>query len=121
MIGSGTQPLVWSRIRRIAGRAAVCLALVLLPLAHAGASHPEAGIAATHAPEGHAEAPASGDQDDHAPICHHLGTCHAFVSPPAANIAREQPPLTAAPAAATQPPKADVRRLFRPPRSAARA
>lgn len=128
MLGGGPLSIAWTRVLRIAGRLAVCLALSLLPLAQANASHHERGIAATHAPEGHGDAPeghgetpAPGDQADHAPICHHLGTCHAFVAPPVPPLAHERPALTIAPAAAVPPPQAAAHRMFRPPRSAVRA
>ncbi len=121
MLGDGFLSIAWSRILRIAGRVTVCLALSLLPLAHASASHHETGVAATHAPEEHGDAPAPGDQADHAPICHHLGACHAFVSPPVPHLAHERRTLTVAPAAALPPPQAAAHRMFRPPRSAVRA
>jgi hypothetical protein len=119
MLSNGSQPDLWSRILRMAGRAIVCLGLALLPVATAGASHHhEAAIGAAHAPDGHAEAPAPDDQDDRAPICHHLGTCQAYVAPSIASFAHERPALAVTPCAVTGPPKAAAHRLFRPPRSA---
>jgi hypothetical protein len=122
MFRNGSEPDLWTRILRMAGRAIVCLGLALLPVATAGASHHhEAAIGAAHAPDGHAEAPASDDQDERAPICHHLGTCHAYVAPPIASFAHARPALAVTLTAVTAPPKAAAHRLFRPPRSAVSA
>ncbi|HEY7609998.1 MAG TPA: hypothetical protein VIF14_12255 [Alphaproteobacteria bacterium] len=106
------------RLLRAAARLILCLALVLLPAAGASAAHFETGISAAHGHDGNAGAPATGD---HAPLCHQLGACNAFVAPSVPDVAREHAPPAMAIAAASVPANAAQHRLFRPPIAGARA
>jgi hypothetical protein len=97
------------RLLRTVGRFILCLALILLPVAGAGAAHFETGISAAH---GHADAPTTGD---HAPLCHQLGACNAFVAPSVPEFARVRTAPAMTIAAASVPANAAQHRLFRPP------
>jgi hypothetical protein len=100
------------RMLRATGRLLLCLALLLLPVAGASAAHFETGISAAHGQDGHAGAPTTGD---HAPLCHQLGACNAFVAPCVPELARARTAPAMTIAAATLPANAAQHRLFRPP------
>ena len=100
------------RLLRAAGRLILCLALILLPVAGASAAHFETGISAAHGDDGHADAPTTGD---HAPLCHQLGACNAFVAPCVPEFARARTAPAMTIAAASVPANAAQHRLFRPP------
>ena len=106
------------RALRAAARFVLCLALVLLPVAGVSAAHFESGASAA---QGHHESPDPSAPEAPAPLCHQLGACHAFVTPPALCLARGTAAAVPAIAAVRLPASAAVHRLLRPPIAGARA
>ena len=109
---------VSARALRGAARLLLCLALALLPLSAASAAHFD-GAAAASLGHDHDSGPES--PDAHAPLCHHVGACYAFVTPAAPSLAPLRIAARAEIPRLREPASAAVHRLFRPPIAGARA
>lgn len=99
-------------VLRASGRLLLCLTLLLLPVYGVSAAHFETAIGTHHDHGGGDGAPT---KSDHAPLCHQLGACTAFLAPNILEVARACGARLPAPPAARQPVSAAQHPLFRPP------